>query len=92
MLLGRQCKDQFLRNYERHCLQDKNREYEYFETESCRIVVFLNQMKNAVESLGLGVHCKVERIAGNVMSTLIRFTGETLVLAERRLRTTGEHA
>ena len=53
-------------------LQDENREYEF---ESCRDVVFLNQLKRSVESLNLGVHYKVELIAGNVMSTLVRFIG-----------------
>ena len=55
--------------YERHCFarrKDENREYKF---ESCRDVVFLNQLKHAVESLRLGVRCKVELIAGNVMST-----------------------
>ena len=52
--------------------KDENREYEF---ESCRDVVFLNQLKHAVESLVLGFYCKVELIAGNVMSTLVRFIG-----------------
>ena len=52
--------------------KDENREYEF---ESCRDVVFLNQLKHAVESLALGFYCKVELIAGNVMSTLVRFIG-----------------
>ena len=77
VLLGRQCKHQFLRNYmyEQHCFarrKDENREYEF---ESCRDVVFLNQLKHAVEGLGLGVHYKVKLIAGNVMSTLVGFIG-----------------
>ena len=77
MLLGRQCKHQFLRNYmyERHCFarrKDENCEYEF---ESCKDVVFLNELKHDVESLSLGVHCIVELIANNVMSTLVRFIG-----------------
>ena len=52
--------------------KDENCEYEF---KSCRCVVFLNQLKHAVESLGLGVHCIVELITGNIMNTLVRFIG-----------------
>ena len=39
------------------------------EQETCRDVAFLNQVKHAVESLGLAVRCKVEPIADNVRNT-----------------------